>query len=138
MQNHPHDSICGCSVDEVHREMMPRFEKANEIGKYVADEAVAQLLNVIDTSAFPKESRPFVVFNTSGTTRSGIVEVEVELSRKTFREGLPSRLYQELQQQPKGSYQIIDSEGKILPAKISEEEVLLTMNYRKTLFGFLL
>ncbi len=87
---------------------------------------------------FQKESRPFVVFNTSGTTRSGIVEVEVELSRKTFREGLPSRLYQELQQQPKGSYQIIDSEGKILPAKISEEEVLLTMNYRKTLFGFLL
>ncbi|MGM3268093.1 hypothetical protein ACS2UZ_27295, partial [Bacillus cereus group sp. BC255] len=65
MQNHPHDSICGCSVDEVHREMMPRFEKANEIGKYVADEAVAQLLNAIDTSAFPKESRPFVVFNTS-------------------------------------------------------------------------
>ena len=26
MQNHPHDSICGCSVDEVHREMLPRFE----------------------------------------------------------------------------------------------------------------
>lgn len=134
MQNHPHDSICGCSVDEVHREMMPRFEKANEIGKYVADEAVAQLLNVIDTSAFPKESRPFVVFNTSGTTRSGIVEVEVELSRKTFREGLPSRLYQELQQQPKGSYQIIDSEGKILPAKISEEEVLFDYELPKDAF----
>lgn len=27
MQNHPHDSICGCSVDSVHREMMTRFEK---------------------------------------------------------------------------------------------------------------
>ena len=25
LQNHPHDSICGCSTDEVHREMEPRF-----------------------------------------------------------------------------------------------------------------
>ncbi|MEE8134069.1 MAG: glycosyl hydrolase-related protein, partial [Gemmatimonadales bacterium] len=24
--NHPHDSICGCSIDEVHREMVARFE----------------------------------------------------------------------------------------------------------------
>ena len=24
--NHPHDSICGCSVDEVHREMLTRFD----------------------------------------------------------------------------------------------------------------
>ena len=138
MQNHPHDSICGCSVDEVHQEMMPRFEKANEIGKYVADEAVAQLLNVIDTSAFPKESRPFVVFNTSGTTRSGIVEVEVELSRKTFREGLPSRLYQELQQQPKGSYQIIDSEGKNLTGKNQRRRSAFDYELPKDAFGFLL
>ena len=25
MQNHPHDSICGCSVDAVHREMVTPF-----------------------------------------------------------------------------------------------------------------
>ena len=25
LQNHPHDSICGCSVDQVHREMIPRL-----------------------------------------------------------------------------------------------------------------
>ena len=27
LQNHPHDSICGCSVDEVHSEMETRFKK---------------------------------------------------------------------------------------------------------------
>jgi len=26
LQNHPHDSICGCSTDEVHRDMGPRFD----------------------------------------------------------------------------------------------------------------
>ncbi|MBW7459549.1 alpha-mannosidase, partial [Paenibacillus sepulcri] len=28
MQNHPHDSICGCSVDEVHAEMVARFARS--------------------------------------------------------------------------------------------------------------
>jgi alpha-mannosidase len=26
LENHPHDSICGCSTDEVHRDMGPRFD----------------------------------------------------------------------------------------------------------------
>ena len=33
LQNAPHDSICGCSVDEVHREMEIRFAKVNQVGK---------------------------------------------------------------------------------------------------------
>ncbi len=31
LRNHPHDSICGCSVDAVHREMETRFEKCHAI-----------------------------------------------------------------------------------------------------------
>ena len=26
LKNHPHDSICGCSIDEVHKDMGPRFD----------------------------------------------------------------------------------------------------------------
>ncbi|PKL79030.1 MAG: hypothetical protein CVV27_02520 [Candidatus Melainabacteria bacterium HGW-Melainabacteria-1] len=31
LQNQPHDSICGCSIDEVHQDMLPRFRWAEEI-----------------------------------------------------------------------------------------------------------
>lgn len=31
LQNHPHDSICGCSIDQVHREMFPRFDQVRQI-----------------------------------------------------------------------------------------------------------
>ena len=31
LQNHPHDSICGCSIDQVHRDMMYRFDQTSEI-----------------------------------------------------------------------------------------------------------
>ncbi|MFH1501491.1 MAG: glycosyl hydrolase-related protein [Candidatus Eisenbacteria bacterium] len=30
LKNHPHDSICGCSIDEVHHEMEPRFAGVTE------------------------------------------------------------------------------------------------------------
>ncbi|MCZ6918487.1 MAG: glycosyl hydrolase-related protein [Gemmatimonadetes bacterium] len=33
MQNHPHDSICGCSVDAVHRDMLPRFDGVMQTGE---------------------------------------------------------------------------------------------------------
>ena len=41
LRNHPHDSICGCSTDEVHREMETRFARvrqtANQVLSRLAD-----------------------------------------------------------------------------------------------------
>lgn len=123
MQNHPHDSICGCSVDSVHREMMTRFEKANEVGKYLADEALRQLGEAIDTSGLPEASYPFVVFNTAGSAKTGEAEVTIELERKRFAEGKPEVLYAELEQRPKKAYHVETVDGKKVPSLISEEKV---------------
>jgi hypothetical protein len=41
--NHAHDSICGCSVDEVHRDMDYRFRQARYIASEVRDSALAYL-----------------------------------------------------------------------------------------------
>ena len=41
--NHPHDSICGCSVDETHADMPYRFAQARQIGRRVADESLRAL-----------------------------------------------------------------------------------------------
>lgn len=35
LENHPHDSICGCSVDPVHAEMMTRFNRVEQAEKTV-------------------------------------------------------------------------------------------------------
>ncbi len=34
LRNHPHDSICGCSTDEVHREMATRFATVRQTGEH--------------------------------------------------------------------------------------------------------
>jgi mannosylglycerate hydrolase len=43
LRNHPHDSICGCSVDEVHDDMGQRFRTASQIARRVADIALHAL-----------------------------------------------------------------------------------------------
>ena len=123
MQNHPHDSICGCSVDSVHREMIPRFEKADEVGKYLAQDSLEQLATAIDTTGFPKDSFPFVVVNTAGMDKTGEAEITIELARKRFAEGIPEHLYQELEQLPRRKYHVETKSGATIPAILSEETV---------------
>lgn len=123
MQNHPHDSICGCSVDSVHREMIPRFEKADEVGKYLAQDSLEQLIAAIDTTGFPKDSFPFVIVNTAGMDKTGEAEITIELERKRFAEGIPEQLYQELENLPKRKYHVETKSGATIPAILSEETV---------------
>lgn len=41
--NQPHDSICGCSIDPVHREMVTRFAAVTQLGEELCRRAVASL-----------------------------------------------------------------------------------------------
>ncbi len=43
LRNHPHDSICGCSVDETHADMPQRFRASLEIALRLADMALHAL-----------------------------------------------------------------------------------------------
>ncbi|WP_169087410.1 alpha-mannosidase [Paenibacillus sp. PL91] len=91
MQNHPHDSICGCSVDEVHREMVTRFDKSRHVAEAIIDESKAVIADAVDTTVFAQygeDALPFVVYNTTGWKRSGVVEIELDVARIYFRDGL--------------------------------------------------
>lgn len=44
LENTPHDSICGCSIDQVHREMFPRYDRAEQLALQVARESAAVLI----------------------------------------------------------------------------------------------
>ncbi|WP_411553294.1 alpha-mannosidase [Paenibacillus lautus] len=90
MQNHPHDSICGCSVDEVHREMVTRFEKSAHVAENIVDDSVRVIADAVDTTGFEQwgtDPLPLVVFNTTGWERSGTVSIELDAKRLYFREG---------------------------------------------------
>lgn len=124
MQNHPHDSICGCSVDEVHQEMMTRFAKSRHVAEALAEESAAALAAAADTSAFAAYdgARPFIVFNTTGTRRSGVVEVEVELAR--FPQSWSGDDEQRTQLAAlSAAGRVVDASGKTVPCRIEDRGV---------------
>ncbi|MEX0653872.1 MAG: glycosyl hydrolase-related protein [Phycisphaeraceae bacterium] len=41
--NHAHDSICGCSIDQVHRDMMHRYDQARILGEQLRNRAIGAL-----------------------------------------------------------------------------------------------
>jgi alpha-mannosidase len=78
LQNHPHDSICGCSLDEVHEEMVVRFKKAHQIATTLSDKSLEWIADKIDTASLSTEIEnaiAIVVFNPLGWMRDDWTEV---------------------------------------------------------------
>jgi alpha-mannosidase len=78
LQNHPHDSICGCSTDAVHREMDVRFLKCEQIAEQIARDACKGIADDVDTSAAPEDGAAVVVFNPLNVAREEMVVAQVD------------------------------------------------------------
>ncbi|MBI1885142.1 MAG: alpha-mannosidase, partial [Chloroflexi bacterium] len=73
LQNGPHDSICGCSIDQVHEEMKARFDECAGIADSVLQENVRYLANL----AAPARSPSVVVFNSENGPRTDFCRVRL-------------------------------------------------------------
>ncbi len=72
-ENQPHDSICGCSVDQVHEEMATRYDEAEQVGEEIA----AHAMRVLAALAPPGER--VLVFNPQFGPRTDVVEFTARL-----------------------------------------------------------
>ena len=72
LQNAAHDSICGCSADEVSAQVLVRYAEAEQIGSELARRAVARIAATV-----PRAS--FVIVNPSPFAREDLVEIDVEV-----------------------------------------------------------
>lgn len=82
LKNHAHDSICGCSVDEVHREMETRFASAYQVASKLTSESAEFIASLVRLNGEHKR----VVFNPSARVRSEVVEGYVEVPARSGRE----------------------------------------------------
>jgi len=65
MQNHPHDSICGCSKDAVHSEMMGRYAKLEQAGGDMVRRKLAIITDQVDSAGFQPRDLKLLVANMS-------------------------------------------------------------------------
>lgn len=80
IQNHPHDSICGCSIDVVHEDMKYRFSQTRQIGERLTTEAVQHLAACIQTET-REDSLRVVVFNPLPQPLHQTVELTLQIPK---------------------------------------------------------
>ena len=111
LENHSHDSICGCSVDQVHREMALRFDQAEQIAEEIATLSLAAIADQVDTShgVAPSSSKdgvqPLVVFNPTGGPRTDVVTTRLCLPEA------PSAL------------EVVGPDGRVLPHQVATDPI---------------
>ena len=112
IQNHPHDSICGCSRDSVHQHMVDRYARLEENIKYILPRKLALITQHIEDKAINKDSYVVTVFNTQPYKQTALTEVTIEL---------PS-------EEEISSFNLLDTDGK--PVKF---EILTKVQNEKAL-----
>jgi alpha-mannosidase len=75
LQNHAHDSICGCSVDRVHEHMVDRFKRVEEAGEELLIRGMEFLTSYIDREQLSDHQYIIGLCNTGQRQRSGVEEV---------------------------------------------------------------
>jgi hypothetical protein len=77
IENHPHDSICGCSIDEVHDENDTRFARVLQVAEGQVKRSLRALARRVEPA--PQGSVRFLVVNTDIHPFEGGVEVVLDL-----------------------------------------------------------
>ncbi len=123
MQCHPHDSICGCSIDSVHDEMRPRFDQVEQIGEEITKQSLDAIAACVQTDHGPQTIdhssssvvsglSSIVVFNPLSAPRTDIVTTEISL---------PSGIT---------DFEIVDEAGNIIPHQSASGETTDLINVR--------
>lgn len=124
MQNHPHDSICGCSVDEVHEDMVNRFKRSLEVANKISEEAMEYIGKEADCSCFAQAEgnvHPFMVCNPAGWSRDGIVSIDIDVVRDWTSD--PRQCAHEVDAIPMKEYRLIDENGTEIPCTIKDKGI---------------
>ena len=116
LKNHPHDSICGCSTDEVHREMMTRFTSVESAARELLDRC--WLFLIPQAEGAYGDTHSFAVFNPTPHQRSNLCEVEIHFYRKDVIVGLSSGATPNPDAPRVSIFDVLDAEGKSVPYQI--------------------
>ncbi|TFF90843.1 MAG: hypothetical protein EU548_00965 [Promethearchaeota archaeon] len=119
IKNHPHDSICGCSIDQVHDEMETRFDWAEQIGDETFKDAMVAIADRIKEPELFQNKKMFVVYNPLPWKRTDVVNFLVGTS---YHEGATE--YPE-------DLKLIDHQGKEIPYQSVKVDV--PSRYRREL-----
>lgn len=75
LKNQPHDSICGCSTDQVHKEMIYRYDETEQICNKMINKS---MFSIAESLGLEKDNDYLVFFNTFSNNVYTIEEVTLD------------------------------------------------------------
>ncbi|MBR5524585.1 MAG: hypothetical protein IKU51_04890 [Clostridia bacterium] len=122
IQNHPHDSICGCSRDEIHRDMKYRYDQVEEITHSIGEYG---MVNLSRCNGEGGDNTILSIFNPLPYRRRETVTVDLMFDRR-----YPHRYSEPFGYEPINTFHIEDKDGNVIPYKVTL--VSRGMGYVKT------
>ncbi|MDF3057241.1 MAG: glycoside hydrolase [Rariglobus sp.] len=116
LQNHPHDSICGCSIDEVHEDMKYRFAQARQIASAQTEESLRSLAAAVAGDLTDKELRVLIA-NPLARTLDETVTLTLHIPTEwgTYQEFFGF--------EPKPGFRIYTADGKEVAYQLLTQEM---------------
>ena len=79
LENHPHDSICGCSIDQVHKDMLYRFDQSLDISSRLTDDALKRIAGAAAQDELPEGAFAMTLFNPTAVAVDEPLDIEIPL-----------------------------------------------------------
>ena len=111
LQNHPHDSICGCSIDQVHKDMIYRFDQVESINSTIMEEGTWYLSHGLKFAG--GDISYLTLMNTYPLAASDAVELEVPFNQNYIKWHEPIG-YEDI-----AAFRLYDENGKEIPYAIT-------------------
>ncbi len=116
ISNHPHDSICGCSIDSVHDGNERRFKDASEALDYLDDKAAEFISR---TTYNDSDEISFAVVNTLPYERSRIVSIDLDYIKEFFGANFPE-VVARLANSDMPDFKLVNEKGNEVAAQITD------------------
>ena len=113
LKNHPHDSIVGCSVDQVHRDMIYRFDQARLLARNSVGESMVAIGDRLDTASLGESHSVVTIVNPSSIDTGPVSEFFFELPSTEVNENAAEGLAPAL----------IGSDGTVVYCEVHRTEV---------------
>lgn len=106
LKNHAHDSICGCSIDEVHKDMHYRFRQCSAIAEEVVESSLSEHFELMDKTV-DSDFKKIMIYNPLPFSRNETISIDVD-----FDTEYKFRFHEQMGYESKNAFKIFDCEGR--------------------------
>lgn len=125
LENHPHDSMCGCSVDAVHRDMIYRFDQSLSISSRLSDAAMREIAVASAPADMPDGAIAITIFNPLSCEIDEPVDLEIALPPDW-----PTTFAEFFDYEQKFAFVLRDPQGREIPYQLTAQTRNCAGKYR--------